>query len=118
MKFLADANVPRLLVDQLRIAGHDVFWAWSAPPRTSDEELITIAEREERVVITYDKGFGDLVFRQRHAIAVILLRLRDVSVEETTRLVMSTLSARDDWHEQFTVIEHDRVRVTPLPRSS
>ncbi len=115
MRFLADANVPRLLVDQLRTAGHDVFWAWSAPPRISDEELIAIAQREQRVVITYDKGFGDLVFHHRQAIGVILLRLRDVGVEETTRLVMATLTTRDDWHRKFTVIEHDRVRVTPLP---
>ena len=41
--------------------------------RTSDEELIAVAQREERVVITYDKGFGDLVFRERHAVGVILL---------------------------------------------
>ena len=76
MKYLADANIPRLLVDELRGAGHDVLWAWSALPRTSDEELVTIAEREGRVVITYDKGFGDLVFVQRRTVGVILLRLR------------------------------------------
>jgi predicted nuclease of predicted toxin-antitoxin system len=116
MRFLADANIPRVLVERLREAGHDVFWAWSAPPRTSDEELITMASREKRVVITYDKGFGDLVFRQRHTTGVILLRLREISVEDTVALVTSVLSARNDWNEHFTVIEQERVRITPLPR--
>lgn len=59
MKSLADANTPGLLVETLTSNGHDVYWAYRIPG-SSDKELIEKAAREERVVITFDKDFGEL----------------------------------------------------------
>lgn len=73
MKFLSDANTPETLVQALTSSGHDVFWALTAPPRTPDTELIEKAAREKRVVITFDKDFGELVFARGHSVAVILI---------------------------------------------
>jgi Domain of unknown function (DUF5615) len=47
MKFLADANTPKLLVEALTSSGHEVFWAYIVP-RTPDVELIETAAREKR----------------------------------------------------------------------
>lgn len=115
MKFLADANTPGLLVDTLTSLGHDVFWAYTVP-RTPDTELIEKAARERRVVITFDKDFGELVFKQGHAVAVVLIRLRETSMEGTVSVVMNLIrNEGENLYRLFCVIEKSRVRKTPLP---
>lgn len=63
MKFLLDVCVSsRSLQAFLAGRGHDVVSALSMNPVVSDEELLDIALREDRVLITQDKDFGELVF--------------------------------------------------------
>jgi predicted nuclease of predicted toxin-antitoxin system len=115
MKFLADANTPGLLVDALTSLGHDVFWAYTVP-RTSDVVLIEKAARERRVVITLDKDFGELVFKRGHAVAVVLIRLRETSMSEMVSVVMNLVgSEAENLHRLFCVVEKSRIRKTPLP---
>lgn len=63
MKFLADANIGRLICDFLEARGHDVLRASSFPPGTPDHEILRVAVADGRVVLTSDKDFGELVFR-------------------------------------------------------
>jgi predicted nuclease of predicted toxin-antitoxin system len=115
MKFLADANTPGLLVETLTSSGHEVFWAYSVP-RTPDIDLIEKAAHERRVVITFDKDFGELVFRRGHSVGVVLIRLRETSMQATVVLVMELVeSEKENLHRLFCVIENTRVRKTPLP---
>ena len=115
MKFLADANTPGLLVDALNSPGHDVFWAYTVP-RTPDVELIEKAASERRVVITFDKDFGELVFKRGHSVAVVLIRLRETSMTETVSVVMDLVrSEGENLHGLFCVVENTRIRKTPLP---
>jgi len=116
MKFLADANTPGLLVETLTSSDHEVFWAYSVP-RTPDVDLIEQAGRERRVVITFDKDFGELVFRRGHSVGVVLIRLRERSMQEAVVLVMDLVNSEgDNLHRLFCVIENTRIRKTPLPR--
>jgi predicted nuclease of predicted toxin-antitoxin system len=115
MKFLADANTPGLLVDALTSRGYDVFWAYTVPG-TPDAELIKKAAREQRVVITFDKDFGELVFKRRHAVGVVLIRLRETSMEGTVSVVMDLIGNEgENLYRLFCVVENFRVRKTPLP---
>jgi predicted nuclease of predicted toxin-antitoxin system len=115
MKFLADANIPGLLVQALTSLGHEVFWAYLVP-RTPDVELIEEAESERRVVITLDKDFGELVFKRGHSVGVVLIRLRDTSLKETVSVVMNLVASEgDNLHRLFCVVENARIRRTPLP---
>ena len=63
MKRFADENIARALVAQLRARGHDVLYASEAQPRASDTDWLTRAEAEGRLILTSDKDFGDLIFR-------------------------------------------------------
>jgi predicted nuclease of predicted toxin-antitoxin system len=116
MKFLADANIPRRLVDRLRSSGHQVFWAYEdAAPGASDEDLIERAAAEDRLILTWDKDFGELVFSHGHRVGVILIRMRNVSLEVMVETVMDLVQSSDDLQHLFVVIESGRVRRTPLP---
>ena len=115
MKFLADANTPSQLVASLTSLGHDVFWAYTVPG-TPDLELIEKAALESRVIITFDKDFGELVFMRGHSVGVVLIRVRDASMQATVELIMHLVEGEaENLSRLFCVIENTRIRKTPLP---
>jgi predicted nuclease of predicted toxin-antitoxin system len=115
MKFLADANTPGLLVNALTSLGHEVFWAYTVP-RTPDVELIEKAAQERRVIITFDKDFGELVFKRGHSVAVVLIRLRETSIEQTVSVVTDLVrNEGENLNRLFCVVENTRIRKTALP---
>ncbi len=76
MRFLADENVPRPIVRWLRDQGQDVLYAAETRAQTPDVDLLNEAEAQELVIITEDKDFGELVFRDHlNSHGVILLRM-------------------------------------------
>jgi predicted nuclease of predicted toxin-antitoxin system len=80
MKFLFDESVELRLSHYLKAQGHDVKTIVTDYTNSiEDEEVLKIARSEQRILITNDKDFGELVFRshQTHA-GVILLRLKRV----------------------------------------
>ncbi|MFN0051139.1 MAG: DUF5615 family PIN-like protein [Planctomycetales bacterium] len=63
MKFLLDVCVSsRALRTFLVGQGHDVLSALDVDPRSSDERLMELALAHERILVTEDKDFGELVF--------------------------------------------------------
>jgi hypothetical protein len=63
MRLLADENFPGDAVAQLKAAGHDVVWVRTAAPGITDSEIVAWAAREERIILTFDKDFGELAWR-------------------------------------------------------
>jgi hypothetical protein len=61
---LADENVPGAVVAALRQQGHDVAWIHEDAPGRPDPEVLERAQQEHRVVVTFDKDFGELAFRR------------------------------------------------------
>ena len=67
MILLADENVQRTVVDNLRQRGHDVHYVQEMTPGVPDETVLEMATRESAVLLTYDRDFGELVFRQKQS---------------------------------------------------
>ncbi len=59
MRLLADENIPIKLIEELRKADHDVL---SAEPRTADEEVIGLAKKEKRILLSQDKHLANIVW--------------------------------------------------------
>ena len=60
MRFLANKNFPGTAVTALIAAGHDVVWVRDAAPGVSDADVLAWATRDERILLTFDKDFGEL----------------------------------------------------------
>lgn len=76
MRWLVDECVDAALAVQLRILGHDVAYMSDVAPRATDTEVMSRAHSENRVLLTEDKDFGDLVFRQARPVpGIVLLRI-------------------------------------------
>lgn len=117
MRILADENFPRDAVEALRGQGYDIVWIRTEAPGSSDREVLARAQNENRIIITFDKDFGELAFRFRLSAAsgVILFRILPSSSERIAQIVVAVLAARTDWAGNFTVVEADRIRMKPLP---
>lgn len=118
MRILADENFPRDAVEALRRQGYDVVWVRTEAPGSSDREILARAQNENRVVVTFDKDFGELAFHSRLSAAsgVILFRILPSSSEQIAQIVVAVLATRTDWAGNFTVVEADRIRMRPLPK--
>ena len=76
MNFLADENIDRQIVDALREDDHAVLYETEMIPGISDDEVLDKAEKGSAILITADKDFGELVFRQQRITkGVVLVRL-------------------------------------------
>ena len=116
MKFLADECCDAGLVEALRHDGHDVLYAVGTMTGAADDDLLDRAYNEQRILLTEDKDFGELVYRLRKpAFGVILLRF-----DVTERMLkISRLQHLLDHEAQrlpgaFVVLEADKSRLRPL----
>jgi len=76
MRWLADECVDAGVVDRLCDAGHDVLYVAEMAAGESDVRILERAQTDDRLLLTEDKDFGDLVFRSGQAIpGLVLLRL-------------------------------------------
>lgn len=76
MRFLVDENIGNSIVAYLRSEGHDTVWIKEMGIGMDDLDILKLALKEKRVLVTYDQDFGELVFRrkEKHR-GVLLLRL-------------------------------------------
>jgi predicted nuclease of predicted toxin-antitoxin system len=113
MNFLADEGVDKPIVDLLRTSGFDVHYILETHPGSLDEEILTIANEENRILLTQDKDFGELVYRLKHVHqGVILIRLGTTPAPEKARLVnFVLLEYADKLANAFTVIQASAVRI-------
>jgi predicted nuclease of predicted toxin-antitoxin system len=118
MRFLADEDFPLASARLLRRSGHDVVAVPEDEPGTSDSEILARAVREERVVLTFDRDYGELIFRWKQPAppAVIYLRYHPASPEEPAEQLVRLFERRDlIWIGRFTVVYRDRIRQRNLP---
>lgn len=113
MIFLADANIPRQVIERLRTDGHTVFVIAEMAPGINDETVLAIANRENALLITADKDFGELIFHEsRTAIGVILLRLGSLSTSQRAVIVAAAIEQHSEaLRGSFTVITPGQIRI-------
>ena len=117
MRFLADENFPGDAVRALQAAGHDVAWIRTDRPGCTDDEVLALAIQEQRIILTFDKDFGELAWARAlpPSCGIVLFRLPMPMIDVGDRLA-KLLESRTDWAGHFAVIEASRIRMRPLPR--
>jgi predicted nuclease of predicted toxin-antitoxin system len=118
MRFLANENFPSAAVEALRSQGHDVKWVRTDSPGSTDSQVLAQVTSEARILLTFDKDFGELAFREGlpASAGVILFRIPLTSPFQVAQIAVKSVDSRSDWNNHFSVIEPDRIRMTRLPR--
>jgi len=113
MKLFADENIAVQIVNQLRELGHDVLYPPEIAQSADDNVWLEQARREERILITDDKDFGELVFRQKLPSAgVILLRLHHLPLPDRLRWLQSRWARILSYPQSsFVVVTEHKIRV-------
>lgn len=115
MKFVADESVDQPIVTRLRAEGYVVLAVVEMEPGIPDDTVLNIANQQETVLLTGDKDFGELVFRDhRYAFGIVLIRLSGLAAVAKADMVASAIKEHaDKLAHSFTVISTHNVRVRP-----
>jgi predicted nuclease of predicted toxin-antitoxin system len=116
VRWLADECVAAPLVEFLHGLAHDVYYVAESDSGLSDMEVIELASREKRILLTEDKDFGDLVFRRERAVpGVVLMR---IDPENLARKEMRLAAVIERYGEgllgHYVVVEEGRFRARRL----
>jgi len=118
LRFLVDVGVGKGIERYLREEGYDAKAVRDIDPRMEDEEIIRIAVSENRMVITMDKDFGELVYHSsmEHS-GVLLLRLEDATGAEKLQVVKHIMkNYLDRIKNCFCVFQNDKLRIKRIKR--
>lgn len=93
MRFLVDAQLPKRFCLWIEAAGHDALHTLDLPRRnlTPDDEIINLAEREDRIVITKDDDFVQSFLICRRPPKLLLVSTGNISNTELENLIRSNL---------------------------
>lgn len=113
VNLLADESVDRHIVDRLRQDGHELRYVFEMEPGISDDAVLGLAQQESALLLTADKDFGELVFRQRRVTTgFVLLRLAGLSAENKVKVVVSAINKNTaELPQAFAVITPDAIRI-------
>jgi predicted nuclease of predicted toxin-antitoxin system len=118
MQLLANENFPLVSVQLLRQAGCHIASVTEDSPGIEDPEVLARAVDEQRIMLTFDRDYGELIYRFRlpPPEGVIYLRFRHHTPEEPAAILLNLFQTEELQLEGwFTIIERDRIRQRPLP---
>jgi predicted nuclease of predicted toxin-antitoxin system len=98
-------------------AGHDLAWIKELSPGADDDAVLATSFAESRVLVTFDKDFGEMAFRQGKTATcgIVLLRPRLRSPDYLARFMVAVLEQLVTWEGNFSVAQEGKLRVVPLP---
>lgn len=110
MKFVADINIPQLLIKQLVNLGYDVLDIKKHNLTISDIEIVKLAQRESRVVLTRDKDYIILAQFPKYQVPIIVIRLiNQTTAQHITDKVLEFIKNNKEStiHNSLTIIRED-----------
>ena len=119
MRFLADQDVYGLTIRFLRNEGHDVLpVAGIGLAQAEDTELLSRARAEDRILLTRDRDYGELVFLKGEGPGVIYLRILPSTCEAVHSELVRVLAthSEEELRMSFVVVEPGRHRSRRLRR--
>ncbi len=112
MRFLVDECTGPRVAEWLRIEGYDVFSVFDEARGISDDEVFAKAFAENWILLTNDKDFGEIVFREnRQHHGIIFLRLDDERADNKINILRQLITNYSDkLPGQFVTVTETKVR--------
>jgi predicted nuclease of predicted toxin-antitoxin system len=109
------------VVAKLRDSGHDVVYIVDAAPSARDRNILELAKREERLLLTEDKDFGELVIHEtrRDIPGLALMRVRSERAQDKWARLSAALDLFGErLFGHYLVIDESRIRARLLNPST
>lgn len=114
---LANEHFPAPAIRKLRAAGVDVVAVSEVMPSVSDKEVLEFARREQRWIVTFDRDYGDLIFREGlpPPPAILFFRQEPYPPDRPADLVLAMLSEPQQAAGCMVVISERNIRRKHFP---
>ena|SRR5216683_5067308 len=111
MRFLANENFPLASVRRLREEGHDVFAIAESMPASKDEKVLSLAVQEGRILLTFDRDYGKLIYRRGLAapVGIVYFRCVPTTPSQPAEVVLD-LAQVVNFENRYTVVEPHQIR--------
>ena len=108
MKFLVDESVEYRIAQWLRQHNYDTIAISEISPSIPDTQVLQKAKRENRILITNDKDFGELIYQQKlpHK-GVIFFRLSEETAQAKIKILELLL------YQHQTKLKNHFITITP-----
>ncbi len=119
MNFLANENFPVASIRRLRDAGHDVASVIEETPGEKDRDVLKKAYESNRIILTFDRDYGELIYRHKSFIpsGLVYFRFTPHTPEEPAEILLNILEkGKASLSGKFTVVERGRIRQKTLSR--
>jgi len=113
MKFLANENIPLKSIYYLRNAGFDISSISEEFPGISDREVLQKSQFENRIILTFDRDYGELIFRFKMGLpaGIVYFRLIPNYPTEPAEYLIRMLSIENlKLENYFTIVDAEKIR--------
>lgn len=113
MRFLVDECVAKASAIRLRMLGHDVVRIGTDIHIPDDVDILALATKEQRILITHDQDFGELVFlkKLRSPHGIVLFRYEPPNPEEVAKRLQTIIaSGLCEFADHLTAVDESKVR--------
>ena len=117
MRFLANENYPYPSILLLRKNGLEVISISENWSGISDEEVLSKAVDENLIILTFDRDYGELLFKYKRESppAVIYYRIKGKTPQDAAIILFDLLDNQSIMIDNyFTVIEENAIRQRKL----
>ncbi len=117
MRFAVDESTGHAVAEYLRATGHDAYSVYETDRGLDDESILANAVAENRILITNDDDFGEMIFARglKHA-GVIFLRLRLHRTRHKIEAIRRVIQDHaDELPGRFATVTDVNVRFPPPP---
>lgn len=110
--FLADENFPKASFEYLKGLGYDIKSILLDNASISDEEVIKISLKEDRIIVTFDSDFGELIFKTGYRpVGVIFFRWKAFRPMDPGKYIKEIIEEGNiELKGNFTVIDENQIR--------
>jgi len=112
MLFLANENIPQKSVIYLKEKGHDVKSISKSSPGITDIEVLNIAKKEERIIVTFDRDYGYLIYKENIDFknGIIYFRYIPSNPVKLGEVLVNLINSGVYFEEYFTIINNESIR--------
>lgn len=113
MRLLANENFPIKSILYLRSMGFDISSIGTDNLSIQDHAVVTIAIREQRTILTFDRDYGELTFKYNYKPekGVIYLRLDEYEADEPGKIIEDLINKNEfNFDNALTVLDKNGIR--------
>jgi predicted nuclease of predicted toxin-antitoxin system len=113
MTIVADENIEKPIIESLREHGFTVISIQELSPGVQDSVVLDSSKEDDRILLTSDKDFGELVYKRGHTHnGIVLTRLHGLPLQEKARIVTNEFLGKSKYFfNAFSVITDKSTRI-------